>query len=106
MTVSAFFALNVAELPVLTAKALISSWYLFTISLATALGVSLIIVISGALVLSNWKKGSIPSSRVLDAPTWVYVSAWMLTGISIIACILGLTAISYAGHQVIIEIVS
>ncbi|WP_156035409.1 hypothetical protein [Microbulbifer sp. HZ11] len=102
ITIGAYLNGSRPNLPAQGEQLLRASWYLFASSLAASLLLHFLLVISGAVVLKSWEKrfnDNIQGVEVLDSPKWVHCISWLLGGVAVVACLVGLVFVACgAGH--------
>lgn len=97
ITIGAFLSSNPPSLDACSVLQIRAAWISLAISLACAILLKFVLVLSGAIVLREWEqKIKVEDSGriIIDSPKWVRCIAWTLGGGSVLACLIGFILIS------------
>ena len=97
LTIGAFLSSTPPALDACSILQIRAAWMALAISLACAILLKYILVVSGAIVLKEWEqkiKVESDGRIVIDSPKWVHLLAWVLGSGSVLFCLIGFILIS------------
>lgn len=104
ITIGAFINSTPPSLNGIAVCVIQSSWYLLSLSLVASLLTFFGLVISQAIVVSDWKRRVKVNSEglvVIGSPHWLQVICWVLGSISVLACVVGLILVAYGSSTLL-----
>lgn len=102
ITIGAYINSQTTPFPECRTSLIHLSWYLLALSLIASLLVYFILVISGAIVLTQWERRVDVNDQgrvIIDSPYWVHFLGWIFAIVALFSCIAGLGLTAYGASH-------
>ena len=104
ITIGAFLSSTPPTLEACASLLIRFAWVSLALSLACSIMLKFALVISGAIVLKNWKqKINVEQDGriIIDSPKWFRMLSWVFGSVSVISCVVGFSLISYGAGSLL-----